>query len=71
MSYIVTRLEREGERTVSVSSTVVPYFELWRAQNKAEQLARAHRSFGFDQESACWEGSDDDGPTFRYAAVQA
>jgi hypothetical protein len=43
--------------------------DLWRAQNEAEQLARGHHSFVFDQERGCWQGSDTDGPTFRYFAV--
>jgi hypothetical protein len=68
MSFVIRRFELEGSAVVAVSSALKPHNELWRAQNEAERLARMHARFRFDQERACWQGSDADGRTFRYIA---
>jgi hypothetical protein len=68
MPYIVTRMEVEGPSVVAIACTISRYDHLWQAQNQAEQLARSHSTFDFDQERACWQGRDRDGRTFLYAA---
>lgn len=69
MSYSVRRHELEGSSVIACASARHIHIDLWRAQNEAESLARAHPSFSFNQELACWEGSDFDGQTFRYFAT--
>jgi hypothetical protein len=69
VTYSVRRLELSGAGVVATASSRNTHLDLWRAQIEAEQLARGHRSFAFDQELACWEGSDGDGHSFRYFAV--
>jgi hypothetical protein len=69
MSYSVRRLELEGTSVIATASARRLHLDLWRAQNEAEQLARGHDRFAFDQESACWQGSDTNGKIFRYVAV--
>ena len=69
MSYSVRRLELEGLSIIASASARHPHIDLWRAQNEAERLARSHDRFAFDQERACWQGSDADGKIFRYFAV--
>ena len=71
MTYAVRRHQLEGASVVASASSRKPHLDLWRAQNEAEQLARGHHSFSFDQDLACWQGSDFDGRTFRYFAVPA
>jgi hypothetical protein len=68
MTYTVKRHEVEGARIIASSSSQKSHPDLWRAQNEAEQLARGHNRFTFDQELACWQGSDMDGRLFRYFA---
>lgn len=69
MSYIICRHELDGASVIASSSSRQSYSDLWRAQNEAEQLARGHGRFAFDQELACWQGSDFDGRVFRYFAA--
>lgn len=69
MSYSVRRHELEGCSVIASASARQIHFDLWRAQNEVEKLARAHPRFFFNQELACWEGSDVDGQSFRYFAM--
>ena len=66
MAFIVQRIEVEGPDIVAIASIGKHYPDRWRAQNDAERLARRHSSFSFDQEQACWVGSNPDGRTYRY-----
>lgn len=69
MTYSIRRHEVEGSSVIACASSRHTHTDLWRAQNEAENLARAHPSYSFNQELACWEGSDPDGQTFRYFAI--
>lgn len=69
MSYSVRRLELEGCRVIASASARHTHPDLWRAQNEAEKLVRAHTHCSFNQELACWEGIDLGGRTFRYFAL--
>jgi hypothetical protein len=69
LTYSVRRHEIEGPSVISCASARHTHIDLWRAQNEAEQLARSHSSFAFNQELACWQGLEADGQIFRYFAV--
>jgi hypothetical protein len=69
VSYSVRRHELEGPTVIARASAKHIHTDMWRAQNEAEKLARDHDSFAFNQELACWQGSDADGKIFRYFAV--